>query len=257
MAILMWAVSRTFRFSWLAICGVGFAILGTAASLSSGPFAGVIAMVVLCCFEFRRQWIKPALSCLLVVLVLTELLSNRHFYSVIDRFTFSGGTAWYRGRLLEVGLAQWHEYWLVGTGPNSVRHWGRMIDGRKHVDIVNHFLLLAVYGGFLYPLLYLTSHGFAIRGATKAVRSDPNPSELRAIFGLTSGLIAIDIASFTVGVFGPIMLLLHCIQGILVSISESVVTRNREESELFRSWDEEDLEHSEHAEDTESENAIP
>lgn len=216
-ASFMWACSRSLPRA-AGIISVAMAVLGTLSSLSSGPLAGLMVCAVLAAFEYKRNWIKPALMLLVVTIVLVEVISDRHFYSVIDRLTFSGGTAWYRGRLLEVGLAQWHEYWLVGVGPNIPHHWGKLIDGRKHVDIVNHFLLLAVYGGFLYPLLYLSTHVACVRTLVKALPFTHKPEEERFIFGMAAGIIAIDVASFTVGVFGPVMLTLHLMLGAATSI---------------------------------------
>ena len=78
-----------------------------------------------------------------------EIISNRHFYDVISRFTFSGSSAWYRSRLIEVALFQggMSGHWLTGYGWGVDPGWGAIIYGRPRSDIINQYLLvLCKYG---------------------------------------------------------------------------------------------------------------
>jgi hypothetical protein len=217
-----WGMTRLNQRRFLNLQIFFMGCLGVFASLSSGPLSGLVVFGILCIFQRFTNLIKPALVLLVLAIFATELLSNRHFYDVIDRFTFSAGTAYYRGRLIEVGLSRWQEYWLVGVGSNWPHHWGLLVDGRKHVDVVNHFLLLAIYAGFVNPILYISCHFTGIRLSVLAYKQANSDAEKRLLFGWTAALIALDVASFSVGLFGPVMLLTHLLLGSIVSVSIAI-----------------------------------
>jgi hypothetical protein len=138
------------KFLWWI--GVAFMALGAVSSVSSGPVLSlVLAAVFIACYRWRKYW-KVAVVLLLLMVVCVEIVSNRHFYDVIGRFTFSAGTAWYRSKLMEVALGGGMSgHWLTGFG-FADPGWSYRIDHRSHTDIVNHYLLvLARYGlvGFI------------------------------------------------------------------------------------------------------------
>jgi hypothetical protein len=145
---LLWSI-RGYGKSLILHPGAALAaFIAALTSLSSGPLIGCVMLVFFNAFVKRVSLIKPALWYLLGLLIFIEIASNRHFYNLIDYLAINQQNAWYRTRLLEVAFNQWQEYWLFGTGGVTPNHWGPMIDGRWYVDLVNHFVILALYGGF-------------------------------------------------------------------------------------------------------------
>jgi hypothetical protein len=195
------------------------ALLGALASLSSGPWIASALLVFFHGFAKRTNLIKPALILLAFVAIFLEVASNRHFYHLIDYVAINKQTAWYRTRLLEVAVSRWQEFWLFGVGGNSVNHWASLIDGRKHVDIVNHFVIIALYGGFVALIFYVLSHVIAIRSGISAWKQSGDTTYRDMMFSLMAALPALDLTSLSVGLFGPALLLSYILLGFLVSAS--------------------------------------
>lgn len=198
------------------------AIVGALSSMSSGPFIGCFLLIVLNAYIRRTSLIKPSVYALIFVAILLELLSNRHFYNLIDYLALDKQTAWYRTRLLEVAVSQWTDFWLLGVGSNWPHHWALMLDGRNHIDVVNYFLIIALYGGLPAMLMYIATHVIAIRKSVSAWKTDIDDAKRKLIFGLSATLVALDFSSMSVGLFGPPLLLSHILLGMLVSAPQVV-----------------------------------
>ncbi len=157
----------------------------------------------------------------LAAIVAIELLSNRHFYHMINYLGLSGGTAWYRTKLLEVMLSHLDEYWLFGIGLGNVDHWITEIGGQANLDIVNHFLLIAFLSGITATILYITIHFLAIWRAYKTYCKMQGSPEKEIVFGFIAILVASDITSLSVGIYGPALIISNIVLGIVASFSQS------------------------------------
>lgn len=207
---------RKFAGTWLGwLPGLGMAILGAFSSLSSGPYIALMLTFILNSFHFMRSLVKPAAIAAAVVAIFAEFASNRHFWDLIDYLALNKGTGWYRSRLLEVAAANWHEWWLAGTGTRPLDHWGQQLDGRNHVDLVNNYVIIAVRGGFLGLGLYLVAKFLAIRDAIRmgSVGREPWSS---CGFALAACFLAISTAEMSVGLFGPVLLMSYMLMGVMV-----------------------------------------
>ena len=129
--------------------GLGLMCLGLFSCLSSGPaLAALLSIGFLVFFRFRRYW-KAAIISIVIMCGLIEVISNRHFYDVIDRFTLSSATAYYRSRLIDVALYEggMSGHWITGYGYDVDPGWGPKIDRRSYTDMVNYYLsILSRYG---------------------------------------------------------------------------------------------------------------
>lgn len=138
---------------WLYWIGIGLTLLGVFSSMSSGSWLAAAATIAFFAFyRYRRYW-KQAVVTLVVMCGLIQVISNRHFWEVIDRVALNSQTAWYRSRLIEVALFEggMADHWLTGYGFTDPG-WGTRIAGRSYTDMVNHYLLiLCRYGlvGFI------------------------------------------------------------------------------------------------------------
>jgi len=182
--------------------GVMIMGLGGLASVSSGPvLSGILAFCFVMCYKYRRYW-KTAVIVLIGMCLIVEVISNRHFYDVIDRFTFSSGTAWYRSKLMEVGLGGGMSgHWLTGYGFVDPG-WSRHIDGRSHTDMVNHYLLvLCRYGlvGFIPFALMIRE---TVKGLVRSSRAACSESLRWLIWCLGASLFGLLFAFFSVSLFG-------------------------------------------------------
>ena len=202
---------RMFRLSLIA------SALATLSSLSSGPWIAFFALVGVNVYYKFTRWIKPTLVVIFCLAVFLELASNRHFYHLIDYLAIDPHTAWYRTRLMEIAVSQMSDYWLFGVGSNWPHHWAALLDGRAHIDVVNNFIVVALYGGLLALVMFITTHVLAIKHTVKAFKAEQSEPRKQLLFSLAATLIALDLSSLSVGLFGPALLLSSILLGLLVS----------------------------------------
>lgn len=197
-------------------------VIATLSSMSSGPWIGIFMVFGATFYYLKPNLIKPSVYMIFFCALLLELLSNRHFYNLIDYFALDKQTAWYRTRLLEVAVTQWRDFWLVGVGSKFPYHWAAMIDGREFLDVVNNFLIVALYGGVPALIMYVATHWIAIKQTSIAWKKNRQDTPRRKLlFGLAAALLAIDFASMSVGLFGPALLLSYVLLGMMISVTSS------------------------------------
>lgn len=190
------------------VCGA----IGTFSSLSSGPQLSMIIFVAVSLLYFRTEYIKPLIWTVIGMAVMLEILSDRHFYHLIDYLNIAGGTSWYRNRLMEVAFSQLHEYWLFGHGSEHPHHWGKLIDGRDHVDIVNHYIVLAVGGGVLAMLGYIAVQVLCLKEAVRTW-SFAGLRTRRMAYIQAAALLGVICGSLAVSMYTPTISLVHLLLG--------------------------------------------
>jgi hypothetical protein len=216
---MLWSINRGVPLGRMGKIGIVFGVLGTMSSMSSGPWLGCALMFGFGLYRLKPRMIRPSIYLILVMALLLEIASNRHFYNLIDYLALDPHTAWYRTRLLEVAASHLSEFWIVGVGAQWPHHWGAILDGRGHVDVVNHFLIVALYGGLPAMFMYIATHSIAISYVKKQWQSDNNESLKLIGFNLACVLLALDFSSLSVGLFGPPLLLSHMLLALMVSVT--------------------------------------
>ncbi|HYE61213.1 MAG TPA: hypothetical protein VD997_04385 [Phycisphaerales bacterium] len=225
---LLFSFRRVFEARWTYLAVLGAGVLAILTSLSSGPWSGLFVLVCLNALFWMPQLIKPGLIATTLLLVAVEVLSNRHFYHLIDYLALDKGNAgaYYRSRLMEVAVKYLPNYWAVGYGGKTLDNWGPDIDGRTIVDMVNNYVLLAASGGVLAALLYIGVKIAALVTLIKCYRQG-EPAVKAVAFGLASVLIALSFSELSVGLFGPPLLLSFITLGMSISCAEWLELRAR------------------------------
>lgn len=194
-------------------------LLGAVASFSSGGFMAVLLSIVFMIFyNYRRHW-KTIRTLILISILLIELISNRHFYNVIDRFTFSPQTAWYRTRLIEVALFEggMTGFWIFGHGMVDPG-WNHKIDGRAHTDLVNHFLLILVRFGLVGFIPYMGVIVTAIRNLLETGSRVLHDKERFFLWGFGGALFSVLMTMNSVSLFGQANTFIYIILAICMTI---------------------------------------
>ncbi len=215
---LIWSLRDFYRNKPIFLVGFIISILGTMSSMSSGPWIALFSFFFFNGFALNTKLIRYALWSLVFVMIGLEVASNRHFYSLVDYLALNSGTAWYRTRLLEVAVLNIQDYWLVGTGGKSIAHWAAMIDGRPLVDVVNHYIFVALSGGLIALFFYGGAHFIAIKRAIRRWKSVQIIAYRRLLFSTVSMVLAMDLAVMSVGLFGPPLLLSNIALALLVNV---------------------------------------
>lgn len=149
------------------LCWLGMVVmaLGLFSCLSSGPALSILcSLAFLAVFRYRKSWRVMAAGVIIMCAVI-EVLSNRHFFQVIDRFTLNSATAWYRSRLIEIVLFEggMSGRWIAGFGYGVDPGWANRIDFRDHTDIVNHYILVLVRFGLIGFIPFVAMNVAAIK----------------------------------------------------------------------------------------------
>jgi MFS family permease len=205
--------------------GLGFAGVGIFASMSGGPIlAGLAALSFILFFPWRQYW-RTAVVAVVIACASVEIISNRHFYDVLGRFTFSSETAWYRSRLIDVALFEggMSGHWLVGFGYNVDPGWGPRIDGNSYTDIVNHYLLELQRFGLVGLSAFLAMNIAAIKRLRQGYATSVSVSGKWLVWCVAGGLFGLWTSMMTVSLFGPpttIYFMLLGFAGLLPDILE-------------------------------------
>lgn len=216
---LLWSLRAVAKSRTLVWLGCGAALVGALSSLSSGPQIALAVLFICASFTLAPWAIRPALGGLVVLCAMVETLSHRHFYQLIDYLALSSETAWYRARLIEVAVSRLPEYWLAGVGDRWPHHWGALIDTRLHVDVVNHYIIVALYGGLPSLACYVAVQAITLAGCARAASRAADTGTRRLAFGLCCTLIALMVASMSIGLFGPPLLLSSLVIGAMSSLT--------------------------------------
>jgi len=189
---------------WLYTVALSLMALGVFSSMSSGPIlAALLAIVFIAFYRFRQYW-KIVVAGVILVCGSIEIISNRHFYDVLGRFTFSPQTAWYRSKLIDVALFQggMSGHWLTGYGLADPG-WSARIDNRDHTDMVNHYLLVLSRYGIIGLIPFIAIIIVALNVIIKAFQMSVLEGDKRLIWCLAGAIFGLLVSLFTVSLFGP------------------------------------------------------
>lgn len=204
----------------------GSIFLGAFSSMSSGGlFAMVGGIGFICFYRFRHYW-KAGIIGIILMCGLVEVISNRHFYDVIDRFTFNSATAWYRSRLFEVAFFEggMSGHWLTGYGFTEPG-WGLKIDMNDRTDMVNHYLLVLSRYGLIGFIPFCAVIITAIKKLFEnfwLVKSDEDQWLIWCVAGSLFGVL---LAFNSVSLFGQPMTMLFMMFGFCVTVPTSLSMR--------------------------------
>ena len=189
------------------------AAIGVFTSLSSGPMGSVVTFLALALLIRTKNHFRVFLQVFLIAAIAIEIISDRHFYDMVQYFAMNSSTAWYRSQLLKVAIANYHEYILFGVGGDWPHHWGAQVDGRRIVDIVNQYVVMAVYGGILLLILFLYALFKPMVNFYKDWTLEKTYlNEARRLFLFS--LVAVFLSGFTVSFYNPYEILIYMLLGV-------------------------------------------
>jgi len=204
---------------------IGLMFLGAFSSMSSGALLVMVGAIGFIAFYRCRHYWKQAIIAIILMCAMVEVISNRSFYRIIDRFTFNAQTAWYRARLFEVAFFEggMSGHWLCGYGFDEPG-WGEKIDTMANTDMVNHYLLqLSRYGliGFIPFCAVIIA---AIKKLFEGFWLMKSNKDQWLIWCIAGGLFGVLLAINSVSLFGQPMTMLFMMFGFCVTVPE--IARN-------------------------------
>jgi hypothetical protein len=207
----LWPLIRKNR--WLYTMAIGLMALGVFSSMSSGPIlATLLAIVFIAFYRFRQYW-KIVVAVVILMCGSVEIISNRHFYDVLGRFTFDPSTAWYRSKLIEVALGGGMSgHWLTGYGGVDPG-WSAKINSSDVTDIVNDYLLTLSRFGLVGLIPFVAVIASAFKMITKSFQASMLDSVRWLIWCLAGALFGLLISMFSVSLFGTPTTILYVLFG--------------------------------------------
>jgi hypothetical protein len=222
--------------------GAGLMGVGVLCSLSAGPVLGAILAILFIALYFYKRYWKIALVIVILMCGMVEIISDRHFYEVVDRFTFSKQTAWFRVRLIEVALFEegMSGHWLTGFGWNVEPGWMRKIypddPWRNTVtDMSNHYLKILSSYGLIGLVPFLAMNIAAFKKLVDSYKISIYDSDKWLVWCLSAGLFGTMCALMSVGLEGQATTVYYMMIGF-VGVMPAIVTRpsSLRESKLVR-----------------------
>jgi hypothetical protein len=205
--------------------GVGLMGMGVFFSISSGSLMAVMFSTLIILFYKYRQYWKQAIGVIVFMCLMVEILSNRHFYEVVSRFTFSSATAWYRARLIEVALFEggMSGKWLFGFGFEDPG-WGLKIDGRSFTDMVNHYLLVLSRFGLAGFIPFIGIVIAVIKRLINGFKKCFDKKIKWLVWCFSAALLGTLITFSSVSIFSQPVVVFYILLGICSSVPEMVST---------------------------------
>jgi hypothetical protein len=199
---------------WLYTILLSLTAMGVFSSMSSGPIlATMLAILFIAFYRFRQYW-KIVVAVVIFMCGTVEIISNRHFYDVLGRFTFDPGTAWYRSKLMEVALGGGMSgHWLTGYGLADPG-WSAQIDNRDHTDIVNQYLLVLCRYGIIGLIPFIAIIVSALKLIIKSFQASMLDSNRWLIWCLAGTLFGLLVSLFTVSLFGTPTSIFYILLGL-------------------------------------------
>lgn len=201
---------------WLYKTGIVLSLLGVISSMSYGSLAtgaGAISFMVF--YRYRRYW-RQAVVAVVIMCAAVEIVSNRHFFEVVDRFVPGNRrNCWYRTRLIEMALFEggMSDHWLTGYGL-AEPGWGPRIDGRSYTDMVNHYLLILSRFGLIGFIPFLLMIGTAIKTLFERFWLLWSDGDRWLVWCLTGALFGVIFALNSVSIFPPCRNFFYIILGL-------------------------------------------
>ena len=193
------------RYKTLCLIGLGLMGVGIFSSMSAGPIlTALLAVLFIAVYRWRKSWKLMAIA-VIVMCVCVEIISNRHFYEVISRFTFNVGSTWHRSRLIEVALFEggMSGHWLTGYGWGVDPGWSAQIDRRSHTDIINQYLAVLNAYGLVGLVPFLAIYIGVIKKLVDAYKASTLQSDKWLIWCLSAGIFGLVVGAFmSVSIFG-------------------------------------------------------
>jgi hypothetical protein len=137
------------------------------------------------------------------------------FYHVIETRIANpvGGSGWHRARLIDLAIERFGEWWLVGYG-NQDAGWGPEL-GMGITDVTNELILAGLRYGLLGVIALCAVLTTALRDIVRVHRNVLDPQRKSFCSALGTIMVAVVITWMSVSFFGHLMLLFHCVLGII------------------------------------------
>lgn len=149
----------------VAVIGIASCLIIIITSGSSGPvLAGVAALVGMAMWGTRRYMRQIRWGIVLSLIGLHLYMKDPVWFLIARMDVFSASTGWHRAFLIDRAIANFGDWWLVGT--KSTAAWSEDL-----FDVTNAYILEGANGGLVTMILFITIIVLCFSGVGKAIRA--------------------------------------------------------------------------------------
>jgi hypothetical protein len=162
----LWGQERGSKF--LPVMAIIASATITIASGSSGPVLAYLAGVLALGMWYLRNHLRVIRWGLLFTLIGLHIVMKAPVWFLMARVdVFSGSSGWHRAYLLDRCIANFSDWWLVGT--TSTANWAG--EEARLFDVTNQYISEAAHGGLLTLVLFIVIIACCFGGIGRAVRA--------------------------------------------------------------------------------------
>jgi hypothetical protein len=206
----------------LALMGTVSALVITLTSASSGPLLSAVAGIVgLCMWRWRGRLRIVRWGMVLGLIGLHMVMKAPVWFLLARVDIFSGSTGYHRAFLIDRAVANFSDWWLVGT--KSTEAWA---DADQHLfDVTNQYIWEGVEGGFLTLLLFIFIIGFSFQAVGRAVLAvkDKSMSVGFPIWALGASLLVHVVSYISVPYFDQMIVVWYLGLAMISSAREATL----------------------------------
>lgn len=187
---LWWQRSRNRLLAATAIIASTIIVI---AAGSSGPVMTYVASLAALAMWFLRKHMRTVRWGLLLTVIGLHLVMKAPVWFLIARIhIFTASTGYHRALLIDRAIANFGDWWLVGT--KSIAPWSDTLanPGTPTGDVTNFYILQGVNGGVLTLVLFVTIIAYCFRWIGRAIATfrDEPLSIRRSIWVLGAALFS-------------------------------------------------------------------
>ena len=145
-----------------------------------------------------------------------QVVSNRPFYHVLASWAnFVGGAGWHRSKLIDVAIAHFDEWWLLGYGLKEPG-WGPSL-GMTRTDAPNEFVWAGLRYGILGIIVLCGVLTVAVAGVISSYKKASSPRLKTMYWAMGTGLFSVVLSWMAASLFGQLQSTFYCILGVIAS----------------------------------------
>ena len=197
----------------LLIAGILASMVVIYACRSSTPVLALLsAGLGASCFYIRR-WLGGVLIAFAIVLTIMHFGMRGPVWSLLAKTdVIAGSTGYHRYALFDAFVNRAGEWWMFGTP--STAHWGWGLH-----DVTNHYVFVAIKGGLLTLILFLTIIVMSFRTVGRMVKKcDRTKQHLVLAWSIGVAFFVHIMCFWSVSYFGQMILPWYITLGLIASL---------------------------------------
>lgn len=196
----------------LMLLGVVSATIITVSSSSSGPAMAYMAGIMGLLMWMFRASMRPIRWGFVLLLLTLHMVMKAPVWALLGRARiFGASTGYHRFNLFDQFIHRFREWWLFGV--QSTEAWGYYL-----FDVTNHFIRIAIDGGLLTLVLFISILAFSFQTVGRAVKAEDDIARKRIYWALGVSLFVHVVSFMGVSYFDQIKVVLYILLAMISAL---------------------------------------